>query len=219
MEKHIKFKDLEDASNQITAEIHWRGISFKKIVLVFPILSNEDTDQYGSGCWDKKAIERHYEGEHNVKWVHLGIVELWFLHSLVQLDLKQIYGIVWFVTPLVTGHTEYTWNSDKVQYLVYQPISAQGVVFENQIENEINKRSIEGFGKDSLDYEGVQSLSFSFMSLEVGKHIYRSTQSNVDDIGHDRHDCWDYVAFDLVPHYSSIIIFSLFSFLHNFQSC
>ena len=63
----IELENSEDVSNKIGAKVNRRGVSSQKVVLIDPILKEEDAYHDDSRRWYNKAIERYHESKDNVE--------------------------------------------------------------------------------------------------------------------------------------------------------
>lgn len=80
-----------------------RGEPSEEVVLVNPVLDEEDEDEDGCGPRDEEAVEGNNESIYDVEWVHGCVVKFWEFEYFVKLELEEVD---WFVLSILVSVVE-----------------------------------------------------------------------------------------------------------------
>lgn len=205
-----ELEGLVDEPDQVLPEGDGVGKPPEEVVLVDPVLHDEDEDEDGSAQGEHEAVPADNVGVDDVEGVAGRVAEGGVLEGLVELDLEKVDGLVAGVLAGVEevgdgggrqhhlpDNADEPRDDDQTLDLVDEAVGGEGVDWLHQVEDGVDDRGVDRLGDYYLDDQLAGAVGLGLVPLHVGQLLDGVAEDVVDDVGEHRHQPRDGVTEEL----------------------
>ena len=205
-----ELEGLVDEPDEVLSEGDGVGEPPEEVVLVDPVLHDEDEDEDGGAEREHEAVPADDVGVDDVEGVACGVAEGGVLEGLVELDLEEVDGLIAGVLAGVEevgdgGGRQHHLPDDadeprddhQTLDLVDEAVSGERVDGLHEVEDRVDDGGVDGLGYHYLDDQLAGAVGLGLVALHVGQLLDGVAEDVVDDVGEHRHQPRDGVAEEL----------------------